>query len=179
MGHSGAHHPIRREWAKKIVVDSCILCPNQEKKELCYLFCQNHRKHLPRHRAIPLSIRIRHPHLTTKLQSGPVMSEPGNARELESSEKVLQMWISANPIQNHWWATLHTMPLHSPPTPLPICGLFNLQEPWLESDPRRWNLAPFSVSLSVHGAEPGFVLSWSDSGCHCIGFPLRGLQIKA
>lgn len=110
MGHSGAHHPIRREWAKKIVVDSCILCPNQEKKELCYLFCQNHRKHLPRHRAIPLSIRIRHPHLTTKLQSGPVMSEPGNARELESSEKVLQMWGTLIPYKPFHFVQHKDMP---------------------------------------------------------------------
>lgn len=110
MGHSGAHHPIRREWAKKIVVDSCILCPNQEKKELCYLFCQNHRKHLPRHRAIPLSIRIRHPHLTTKLQSGPVMSDPGNARELESSEKVLQMWGTLIPYKPFHFVQHKDMP---------------------------------------------------------------------
>lgn len=65
---------------------------------------------------------------------------------LQSSLRCM-WWISANPNQNHWWATLHTTPLHSPPTPLPTCGLFNLQEPWLGSHPRRWNLAPFSLSL--------------------------------
>lgn len=115
---------------------------------------------------------------------------------------VRQCWHLDEPLcsevyrRAHWDACGGSLQIPSrtiggpPSTPCPSTPhpLFSSSVDFLTSRSHGWDLIPgdgiwppsLSISLSpVHGAEPGFVLSWSDSGCHCIGFPLRGLQIKA